>query len=217
MLDPRPSTRADPVVRTGARAAALSNLLLSAGLRASPKPAAPRLAAMRAEASADVLDLYKRLGGTQPQPRLAPGAWDLAFDGVLLELDEGFHFNRYRVATLAPPWASDLPWRDAYLEYCATHEQKSGTGGRRWSSPSATRMFGGTDPDGVFDNHGASRWKQRALYDSMKDASAASGQVRLSRISIYDTIDGVRLDHVLYGRARLSAERVVEHVLSRRI
>jgi hypothetical protein len=161
--------------------------------------------------------LYRRLGGALEQPRLAPGAWDLSFERVLIELDEGFHFNRYRALTLDQPWASHLPWRDAYLSYCTDHEQKSGTGGRRWSSPSASRMFGGTDPEAVFETYGASRWKQRALYDAMKDTSAIAGQVHLARVSIYDTIDGVLLDHILYGRATLPADQVVEHVLSRRV
>lgn len=203
------------MVRTGARAAALSSMLINAGLKPSMKPAAPRLTTLTSDASARVAQLYKGLGGTQGHPKLAPGSWDLAFDDLLVELDEGFHFNRYPAATLGESWATELPWQTAYLGYCSKHEHKSGTGGRRWSSPSATRMFGGTDPDGTFGSFGASRWKQRALYDAMKDASAAAGQVRLSRVSIYDSIDGVVLDHVLYGRAELSATRVAEHVMSR--
>ncbi|MFK0402551.1 hypothetical protein ACIQTT_09500 [Microbacterium sp. NPDC090225] len=203
------------MVTTGARASALSKVLARAGMTPTGKPPAPRLSTLTADAAANVMDIYYRLGGTLLEPPLRPGTWDLSFDGILIELDEGFHFNRYRATTLDSGWARDLPWRSAYLDYCTQHERHSGTGGRRWSSPSATRMFGGTDPDGVFGDHGSSRWKQRALYDSVKDASAGAGDVRLSRVSIYDTIDGILLDHALYGRASLPPARVKEHVLSR--
>jgi hypothetical protein len=70
----------------------------------------------------------------------------------------------------------------------------------------AERLFGRADPDGVFGVHGAPRWKQRALYDPMKDAAAAVGQVRLARISIYDTVEDVALHDVLYDRAHVSAD-----------
>jgi hypothetical protein len=56
------------------------------------------------------------------------------------------------------------------------------------------------------------RWKQRALYDAMKDAAAAVGQVRLARISIYDTVEDVALNDVLYGRAHVSADAIAELV-----
>jgi hypothetical protein len=94
-------------------------------------------------------------------------------------------------------------------------ERRAGIGGRRWTSPSGERLFGQADPDGVFGVHGAPRWKQRALYDAMKDAAAAVGQVRLARISIYDTVEDVVLNDVLYGRAHVSANAIVELVNQR--
>jgi hypothetical protein len=62
---------------------------------------------------------------------------------------------------------------------------------------------------------GAPRWKQRALYDAMKDAAAAVGQVRLARISIYDTVEDVALNDVLYGRAHVSSDAIAELVNQR--
>ncbi|MFE6965654.1 hypothetical protein ACFVAJ_11085 [Agromyces sp. NPDC057679] len=133
----------------------------------------------------------------------------------MVELDESFHFNRYRGETMHASWASELPWRQAYTDYCAAWEGKAGTGGKRWSNDSAKRMFGGADPDGVFGAFGAPRWKQRALYDAMKDAAAVAGAVQLSRISIYDVIDGIQLDDALYRRAVISPGALAAHVVSR--
>jgi hypothetical protein len=77
------------------------------------------------------------------------------------------------------------------------------------------RLFGRADPDGVFGGYGAPRWKQRALYDAMKDAAAAVGQVRLARISIYDTVEDVVLNDVLYRRAHVSADAIADLVNQR--
>lgn len=147
--------------------------------------------------------MYHRLGGVLVEPRLAPGSWDLAFDGLVVELDEEMHFHRYRALTLNAPWAARLPWTDNYRVFAASFEKRAGTGGKRWTNPSAERMFGPADPDGIFDFHGSPRWRQRALYDAMKDASAAAGLVRLARISIYDRIDEVLVNDILYGRAQV--------------
>lgn len=41
---------------------------------------------------------------------LRPDAWDLAFrDGIVAELDEDVHFNRYRARTLEERWEQTLP------------------------------------------------------------------------------------------------------------
>ena len=42
--------------------------------------------------------------------------------GLLVELDELQHFNRYRAMTLTPERAVQLPWRADYLTFCADHE-----------------------------------------------------------------------------------------------
>jgi hypothetical protein len=171
---------------------------------------------MRPEAATDILTLYRALGGHAAQPSFAPGSWDMSFSGgLLVELDESFHFNRYRSFTLENDWADGLPWQDPYREYSRQWERYSGTGGRRWSNESAKRMFGGADPGGVFGEFGAPRWKQRALYDAMKDIFAATGEVRLARVSIYDSIDGIALDDILYRKARVPAEWVAALVTAR--
>ena len=76
-------------------------------------------------------------------------------------------------------------------QWVVDHDHKcGGSGGKRWTNPSAEKMSGPADQNGVIGRHGAPRWKQRALYDAMKYAAGAAGQVRLARLSIYDQIDG---------------------------
>lgn len=166
--------------------------------------------------AADILHLYRALGGSLAEPSLAPGNWDMSFaGGLLVELDESFHFNRYRELTLASDWAAALTWQGDYREYSQKWERYSGTGGKRWSNDSAKRMFGGADPDGVFGEFGAPRWKQRAIYDAMKDVAAATRSVRLARVSIYDQVGGIALDDILYRKASAPVDSVATLVSSR--
>ncbi|OIH92844.1 hypothetical protein [Curtobacterium sp. MCBA15_001] len=196
------------MTKTGARATALDRAMQAAGLRPAPIPARLRLEDLPDQSRAAVLDLYRGLGGLLEYPVLRPGSWDLAYAGVLVELDEDMHFNRYRAATLETPFASSLPWATDYREFAAMHERRSGTGGRRWTNPSAERMFGPADPHWMFEGNGAPRWKQRALYDAMKDAAASAGIVRLSRISVHDRIDRVLVEDHLRGRASIAPDRL---------
>ncbi len=52
------------------------------------------------------------------------------------------------------------------------------------------------------DTMGAPRWKQRALYDAMKDAAALTGAgMRLARLATVDVVADSKLGAVLEGRA----------------
>lgn len=204
------------MVRTGQRSEVLLDLLVGAGLRpivaTPPRPTG-------AERLEELLELYRRLGGLQDAPRLQPGAWDLAFeDGLVVELDEELHFNRYRALTLESSWSIGLPWVKDYLRYCADHEGaclSAGRWGKRWTNDSCARMFSGS-PAGDLDGDGAPRWKQRALYDAMKDTAPMTALgVALARVSIYDQVDGVSLGSVLEGSARLTRTAIVEFVAAR--
>lgn len=59
------------------------------------------------------------------------------------------------------------------------------------------------------------RWKQRALYDAIKDAAAAVGAVRLARVATVDVVAGVRLGDVLEGRVEVEPKVVVGFVSER--
>lgn len=203
------------MVRTGARAETLCVALAAAGFSvAAQRPPAPRLDVLPADLRAAVVALYRDLGGQQEQPVLRPGAWDLALDGgVVVELDEELHFNRYRKKTLAEPWARNLPWKDAYLVMCAHEEDaclRAGSWGKRWTNESCERMFGPAAPTTQLDlPGGAPRWKQRALYDAVKDAVASvSGEPRVVRLAVHDEIGGVVLGALLEGRDRVASSEL---------
>jgi hypothetical protein len=178
------------VGKTGARAAALTLLLVAAGLRRMPRPAVRRIEGLSEERVRALRELYQALGGEHERfPLVRPGPWDLAFDdGLLVELDEQQHFKGYRAVTLKPLWANSLPWAKCYQLYCNEREvecMRHGMAQRRWTNPSAERFFGAAQVRGSLEGVGAPRWRQRALYDAVKDALPGR---RLARVSVHDDI-----------------------------
>lgn len=206
----------DVMVQTGRRAGALRSLLEDAGLRFRQRGGALRMDDLRASARSEVLRIHASLGGLSATPNLRPGTWDLqTLDGLAIELDEEFHFTRYRATTLRQPILQDLPWTASYLTHCVAYEGAATKGGGRWTSPSTEKMFGPSAPVGVFREGGSARGKQRALYDAMKDVAAATGTVRLARIAIYDEVDDVTLGDILYGKRTASPKSVRQAVEAR--
>lgn len=208
------------MVKVGKRASALASLLEAGGLNTDVvKPGPPRLDDLRTEMQAEVLDLYRALGGASDRPTLRPGAWDLSMSGILIEIDEELHFNRYRRITLHRPWATSLPWAVLYDHFCDEREDEclqAGAWGRRWSTPSSARMFGaGAPPKRINGGGGAPRWKQRALYDAMKDAAAQQGDLRVARLSVYDEVSGLPLGGALEGRYSVDLDDLCELLLIR--
>ncbi|MDT0195709.1 hypothetical protein Q9R30_10110 [Arthrobacter sp. AB6] len=166
-------------------------------------------------AQQEIIHIYRALGGVLDFPTLAPGDWDFAFgDGLLIELDEDLHFNRYRALTLDVSWVQRLPWAGDYRRHCLAGEEmcwKAGRLGGKWTSPSTVKMLGPGDPPGTFTSRGSPRWKQRALYDAVKDAFAVhSDRHRLARISIHDVISGVRVNDFLLGKQSLPERALLE-------
>jgi len=194
----------------GAQQQRLGEVLATLGFRQTNKCARPKLADMPPKARDYVMELYHALGGIDPNPRLTPGPWDYAYDtNLVVELDESAHFNRYRAKTLEPPWAQHLPWYIAYTTYATTFEdaclKERGWGGY-WTSTSTERQFGAAGPKGVLNGSGSPRWKQRALYDAMRDITAFHGDIRLVRLSVYDEVDSVTLGDSLTSKAPLNTE-----------
>lgn len=210
------------MVKTGARADALKAALIEAGLGPAPPPPRPSLSDLPDELAAAVLELYRELGGSLKEPRLGPGKWDLSFEGPLaVELDEELHFNRYRALTLSAPWSEDLPWTEAYLAYCDAWEDEclaAGSWGKRWTNSSCERHFGTAGPAKELSGAGAPRWKQRALYDSIKDlAPAVQPGLRLARLSVYDKVGEESLGDLLYGPLRIDASELADLLETRTV
>lgn len=210
------------MVRTGKRAAALAQILAAGKLKlARNAPAPPRLESLAEQYREQVLGAYRVLGGIKAVPNLRPGPWDLTLaDGRVLEFDEELHFNRYRSVTLRELPHARLPWHAAYCTQCVVHEAeclRAGRWGSRWDNPSASAMFGpAAEPGELSVPAGAPRWKQRALYDALKDTAAAQdGGPVLVRVSVHDVVAGTPLGAMLEGRSQVSADDVVAFVESR--
>lgn len=147
---------------------------------------------------AEVAASYRGLGGVLDIQDFKSGKWDIVCkSGLTIEVDEELHFNEYRAMTLHRSWSHQLPWRESYLAFSDRFREtcfRAGGYGGKWQNPSTDNMFGGSDPAKTFTNLGSSRWKQRALYDSVKDAYATYTKgASLVRISIHDEIDGVNV------------------------
>lgn len=208
------------MVRTGARAQILRDLLIGIGFNEAPnRPPPPRLTHLPPTARAEIGVVYRQLGGSMDSPGLRPGGWDLAFeDGLLVELDEELHFNRYRRSTLQSPRIRDLPWSRDYLRFTTEFETEclaAGKWGKRWTNPSCEALCGAANLPGSFRLNGAPRWKQRALYDAMKDISAHCTGAKVARLSVHDDVNGVRLGDALELRATLEVESLRD-LLTRR-
>jgi hypothetical protein len=199
----------------------LAGLLADLGRREAPvRPPAPRLDAMDPGSAERVLELYRALGGeVESFAVFRPGVWDIVLtDGLIVELDEEQHFNRYRHTTLDVPWADALPWAGDYRRYSVEHEDaalKKAKRGGYWASPSTEAMFGAADAPGALGPSGSPRWKQRALYDAMRDVLAASGAVRLARVAVWDELGDTTLARILDGRADVDHDALAELIARR--
>jgi hypothetical protein len=162
---------------------------------------------------------YRQLGGVLSSPILRPSGWDIqTASGLIVEFDEEQHFNRYRAETLQADWAVDLPWRADYLHYCADYEStalKSHSGAGFWISAGSARQFGPAGSRRDLEGPGSPRWKQRAVYDAMRDSLAATGKVSLVRLSVHDRLGSVRLGDALRGAAPLDLQALRELLIAR--
>ena len=236
--EPHPDTRPGPTrqsVRTrtaqatswvGGRANTLKRLLVLAGRRIEPPQFdRPRLSALPQHLRTEVLDVYRSLGGVQAEPQLHPGPWDAGCDGIAVELDEDLHFNRYRGHTLRRPTYVGLPNfpTELYVCMCAQHEAQCLSKGRsqaRWTSQSTEQQFGPPAARGDLTGNGAPRWKQRALYDFMKDLAPLAGFGTVVRVSVWDAVpvDGsdVLVESLLRGIAEKKAAMAVSRLIDAR-
>ncbi len=186
------------------------------------KPPRLRVDSLPQDAQDHLFHLYRELGGVLDSlPPYTTGGWDIMLaDGHVVELDEEQHFNRYREISLQQRSMQELPWRSEYLDYARGREDACLRVASRagfWNKPKAERMFGPPGPRGVLEGAGSPRWKQRALYDVTKDIAALYGVIRLARLSVWDSVDGVPLGTVLIGRAEANPQLLMRLVDERTI
>ena len=211
-------------VKQEKRAAVLKELLQDCGLELSTvKVPAPRWKTLPDEARNDLVKVFAALGGkSELKSARGPGAWDITLsDGLVIELDEQAHFNRYRVESFNCSSSSALPWRTDYLGYCASMEMaclKSASWGKYWTTTTCETMFGPSTVPKSLEGAGSARWKQRALYDSMKDLGGIyNPEIRVARLSIYDTVGNSSLDEVLKRRVSCDSDDLLCLVRDRTI
>jgi len=187
----------------GARANRLAEILAAKGFdvddSATGEPR-PTLSAFAVKLKEHVMDRYRALGGEDDAPLLRTGPWDMLVEGQFaghryVELDEERHFNRWRAITLVAPAYKRIRWVpvNPYLRYCIDHEEacrRSARHGRNWSTDGAEAQFGSPGPEGDLEGRGSPRWRQRALYDFMKDISRFAGFPPLARIAIWEELPG---------------------------
>lgn len=192
----------------------MGQLLVAAGYRITTIPPNASTANMSAKARGTALEVYERLGGRPEGRALTAGKWDFAVEGnLLIELDEQEHFNRHRALTLE---GTSFPWTSDYQRYSETHERRCRTSGQAWDKPRASVMFGPASAPGNHDGVGSPRWRQRALYDAVRDIWVQDNQIwRLARLSMYDVVDGVRLDKVLKRKHQLDPALLRDLIESR--
>lgn len=166
--------------------------------------------------------LYRALGGVLEEPGWRSGPWDCVLsDGLIIELDEGQHFNRYRRLTLKTEWAQQLPWDADYLDYCTLYEGTCSLErgwGAYWTSKTTERMFGRAGAPRMLNGAGSPCWKHRALDDAIRDLAALGGSgIRLARLAVYDMVGDAQLDDVLDGKAELDREALRTLITERTI
>lgn len=156
----------------------------------------PRLAwddLRRAGLAGEALTIYHRLGGVHDVPPVHPGAWNIACGDLVIELDEEWHFNRYRAFTLESPSYRKMGFPvDLYQGFCVRYEPQciqAASSGPWWSTPSSEFGFGIGDSPGVLGLKGSPRWRQRAFNDWIKDKSSLLTRVAVCRIAIWDALE----------------------------
>ena len=141
----------------------------------------------------ELLEFYKSLGGllSDIPVGIKSNHIDLFINGNILELDEENHFNRYRFKSLEMPIysTSNILNKENYAHFCAQYEGKARNYGKFWTNTSCEKMFGKPSLNGDLSGNGSPRWKQRAFYDTLKDHFSLVSDIKVKRISIYDSIE----------------------------
>ena len=104
----------------------------------------------------EVERIYKELGGTQEEPPLKFGAWDISTPKFIMELDEENHFNRYRLQTLNSNIYQSIKGfpLEAYKQFCRQYESRCRKFGGYWKSDSSENLFMKSNDNGCLNGTG---------------------------------------------------------------
>ena len=154
------------------------------------------------ELYSEVKSMYKELGGTQEDPPLTFGPWDISTPEFIIELDEENHFNRYRLQTLnSNIYQMINGFRlDEYMRFCTLYESGCRKHGGFWKNNSSEKLFVKSDDNGCLDGAGSSRWRQRAFYDFLRDVTGLIMEIPVIRLSIYQTFKGRKVYDIIESK-----------------
>ncbi|MBF1404584.1 MAG: hypothetical protein ACFNM8_08780 [Prevotella histicola] len=154
------------------------------------------------ELYSEVKSMYKELGGTQEDPPLTFGPWDISTPEFIIELDEENHFNRYRLQTLnSNIYQMINGFRlDEYMRFCTLYESGCRKHGGFWKNNSSEKLFVKSDDNGCLDGAGSSRWRQRAFYDFLRDVTGLIKEIPVIRLSIYQTFKGRKVYDIIESK-----------------
>lgn len=140
------------------------------------------------------LEIFDKLGGLQLS---IPGDMDyhIQYNGLLIQLDDELHFNRYRKITLESDFYEDYKgFRPMdYRSQSRLMEKeciKSGLSSGNWTYREAEDIFGLSEEPGdlSLERKGAAAWKYRAWRDFLQDLSGKILGFKVLRISVYDKV-----------------------------
>ena len=139
-------------------------------------------------------EVFKSLGGINMDIPANLGM-HLQYQGLLIQIDDELHFNRYRKISLESSFYKDHSGFKVleYLRNCRIEEKeciKSGLAGSNWHNPKAKKMFGDSEEPGdlSMERNGSSAWKLRAWIDFIQDISGEIMGYKVLRISVYDKL-----------------------------
>ncbi|WP_441712144.1 DUF7255 family protein [Fulvivirga ulvae] len=152
-----------------------------------------------------IFNIYKQLGGLQPEYPTNFRGFDIQLSKLIVELDEERHFNRFRQCTLNSPVYSNYDNFKLrhYRTWCSSKEDiclQAASWGKNWENKNSKFHFGESDMLGVLGVKGSTRWKQRAFFDFLRDISSKLMKVRILRISIYHELDGISVNECIKNR-----------------
>lgn len=184
------------------------------GEKQHPKPT---LNALFPEQIKEINRLYKELGGKLPETPFRFKSFDVSLKDFIIELDEQEHFNRYRLKTLASSIYKDFVNFDIdnYLKFCRMYESRCRIYGKFGKTSSSDKQFGPADSKIIPDDPNWSRWKQRALYDMIKDAYSVAKKIPIIRISIYDNFNGRLIKELLDNQDRVNLLSYIDQRLEK--
>ena len=154
------------------------------------------------ELYSEVKSMYKELGGTQEDPPLTFGPWDISTPKFIIELDEENHFNRYRYKTLNSAIYQEIKGfsKDRYQQYCIKYEANCCKYGGYWKNDSSENLFIKSDDNGCLNGTGSSRWRQRAFYDFLRDITGVISGIPVIRLSIYQTFKSKKVQDIIESK-----------------